>query len=64
MTKKAVKAMTNEDLIYTLSELMLDYYAPKSTPKNASLICKELQSRGVIEDSDILYEKWFERFRK
>ena len=64
MTKREVKSMSNDNLIYELSRLMLTggYKALKCSIKDAELICKELESRKVIEDAESLHKRWQHRY--
>ena len=64
MTKREVKSMSNENLIYELSRLILTggYKALKCSIKDAELICKELESRKVIEDAESLHKRWQHRY--
>ena len=64
MTKREVKSMSNENLIYELSRLILTggYKALKCSIKDAELICKELENRKVIKDAEYLYQMWEHRY--
>ena len=64
MTKRQVKQLSNEDLIYELSRLILTggYKALKCSIKDAELICKELENRKVIKDAEYLHQMWQHRY--
>ena len=64
MTKREVKSMSNENLIYQLSRLILTggYKVLKCSIKDAELICKELENRKVIKDAEYLHQMWEHRY--
>lgn len=65
MTKKVIQGMTNEDLIFELSRLILSggNRFLKSSIKEAKVICEELQKRGIVEDAEALHERWVKRYQ-
>ena len=64
MTKREVKSMSNDNLIYELSRLMATggYKALKGSIKDAELICKELENRKIIKDAEDLHNRWQQRY--
>lgn len=64
MTKRQVKELSNDYLIYELSRLMLTGGDKelKGSIIDAVIICKELENRKVIKDAEYLFKMWKHRY--
>lgn len=58
MTRKHIKTLTVDELLYHLFEMQRDYKVYKISLKSARYIIDELGARGVIVRPDELYERW------
>lgn len=58
MKKSEVKHSSSQQLIQYLISTAFLATVPQSKEMIAIVVCEELKSRGVIDDSTVLFEMW------